>query len=102
MINNLPESLQSSSVLFAYDPCFCKVGNNIEELNKRAQNFLNKFEVWCTGNKNGKTISNTKSTAILFTKKRKNKEITLTFFTLAFNSLSIETSTQIKYLGVIL
>ena len=39
MINDLPESFQSSSALFADDLCFWEVGNNIEELNKLAQNF---------------------------------------------------------------
>ena len=95
MINNLPESFQFSSALFADDQWFWKVGNNIKELNKMAQNSLNKIEGWC--NENGIIIiSNSKSTAILFTKKRKNKEITLTF-----NARNIESSKQTKYLGVI-
>ena len=54
---------------------------------------LHKIEVWC--NRNGMTISDTKYTAILFTEKQKNKKIILTF-----NVLSIETSKQIKYMGV--
>ena len=94
MIKDLPESFQSSLALFEDDLCFWEVGNNIEKLNKMAQNSLGKIEVW--SDENLVTISNTKSTAILFTKKRKNEKITFTF-----NGISIETSKQIKYLGAI-
>ena len=73
--------------MFADDLCFRKVGNNIEKFNKMAQSSLSRIEVWC--DKNGTTFSNTKSTAILCTKKRKNEEITLTFI-----NLSIETNKQ--------
>ena len=39
MINDLLESFQSSSALFADDLCFWKAGNDIEELNKMAPKF---------------------------------------------------------------
>ena len=95
MINNLPESFEFSATLFAEDLCFWDVGTSIEEFNKQIQNSLNKIKVWC--NKNRITISNTKSTAILFTKTGKNNEIALSFN----NIRNSETRKQIKYLGVI-
>ena len=94
MLNDLPETFQSSLALFADDLCFWEIRDDVEELNKMAQNFVNKIDVWFYENEI--TISNTKFTAILFMKKQKNKEITLTI-----NNLSIDTSKQIKHFGVI-
>ena len=45
MISDLPESFQSSLALFADDLCLWVGDNNIKELNKMAQNSLNKIEV---------------------------------------------------------
>ena len=78
MINDLPESFQSSA-LFADDG---EDGNIIEKLDKMAQNFLNKIiEVWCK--KNGITISNAKSTAIVFTKNEKIRKLLLPLMVVA-------------------
>ena len=94
MINDQQESFESSAALFADGLFFLKAGTSIQKLNKLAQNSLNKIEVWC--NENGITISHTKSTAILFTKKRKNKEIHF-----SFSNDNIKTKKEIKYFGVI-
>ena len=94
MINDLPTCLNSEVALFADDVCFWETDTDIKVLNKLAQSSLNKINAWC--NINGFKTSINKSAALLFTKKRKNKEVSL-----ILNNQTIEVKHQFKYLGII-
>ena len=62
-INDLPTFLNSEAVFFADDVCFRETDTDIKILNKLAQSSLNKI------------VSVIKSAALLFPKKRKNKQV---------------------------
>ena len=94
MINDLPTCLNSEVALFEDDVCFWETGTDIKVLNKLAQSSLNKINAWCIIN--GFKISINKSAALLFTKKRKNKQVSLNL-----NYQTIEVKHQFKYLGII-
>ena len=90
MINDLPTCLNSEVALFADDVCFWETDSDIKVLNKLAQSSLNKINAWC--NINGFKMSINKSAALLFTKKRKNKQVSL-----ILNNQTIEVKHQFKY-----
>ena len=94
MINDLPTCLNSEVALFADDVCFWETDADIKVLNKLAQCSLNKINAWC--NINGFKMSINKSAALLFTKKRKNKQVSLILI-----NQTIEVKHQFKYLGII-
>ena len=94
IINDLPTCLNSEVALFADDVCFWETDADIEVLNKLAQCSLNKINAWC--NINGFTMSINKSAALVFTKKRKNKQVSL-----ILNNQAIEVKYQFKYWGII-
>ena len=94
IINDLPTCLTSEVALFADDVCFWETDTDIKVLNKLAQSSLNKINAWC--NINGFKMSINKSAALLFTKKRKNKQVSL-----ILNNQTIEVKHQFKYLGII-
>ena len=74
--------------------CFWETDTDIKVLNKLDQSSLNKINAWC--NINGFKMSINKSAALLFTKKRKNKQVFL-----ILNNQTIEVKHQFKYLGII-
>ena len=90
MINDLPSCFTSSAALFADDLCLWEVGSNIQHLNKLTQASLNKIRTWWEIN--GFKISVNKSAALLFTKKRKNKNILLMLYNEA-----LALKKQVKY-----
>ena len=92
MINDLPTCFNSSAALFSDDLRLWEVGTDIPILNKLTQTSLNKVEAWCETN--GFKISIKKSAAVLFTKKRKNKNIS---FVIYDQALALEK--QFQYLG---
>ena len=94
MINDLPSCFNSSAALFADDLCFWEVGTDIQHLNDLTQASLNNVEAWCETN--GFKISVNKSAALLFTKKRKNKNVSLMLY-----NQTLELKKQVKYLGII-
>ena len=94
MINDLPTCLNCKVALFTDDVCFWETDTDIKILNKLAQSSLNKINTWCNINDFKMTIN--KSAALLFTKKSKNKQISL-----ILNNQTIEVKHQIKYLGII-
>ena len=75
MINDLPTCLNSEVALFEDDVCFWETDTDTTVLNKLAQSSLNKSNAWC--NINGFKMSINKSAALLLTKKRKNKHVSL-------------------------
>ena len=75
MINDLPTCLNFEVAPFADDVCFWETDTDIKVLNKLAQSSLSKINAWC--NTNGFMMSINKSAALLFTKKRKNKQVSL-------------------------
>ena len=94
MITNLLTCLNSEVAFFADDVCFWETDTDIKILNKLAQSLLNKINAWC--NIKGFKMSINKSAALLFTKKRKNKQVSL-----ILNNQTIEVKHQFKYLGII-
>ena len=74
--------------------CFWETDTDIKILNKLNQSSLNKINASC--NMNGFKMSINKSAALLFTKKRKNKQVCL-----ILNNQTIEVKHQFKYLGII-
>ena len=94
MINDLPTCLNSEVVLFADDVCFWETDTVIKVLNKLAHSSLNKINAWC--NINGFRMSMNKSAALLFAKKRTNKQVSL-----ILNNQTIKVKHQFKYLGII-
>ena len=94
MINDLPTCLNSEVAIFADGVCFGETDTDITVLNKLGQSSLNKINAWC--NVNGFKMSINKSPALLFTKKCKNKQVSL-----ILNNQTIEVKHQFKYLGII-
>ena len=94
MINDLPTCVTSEVALFADDVCFWETDTDIKVLNKLDQSSLKKINAWC--NINGFKMLINKSAALLFTKKRKNKQVSL-----ILNIQTIEVKHQFKYLGII-
>ena len=94
MINDLPTCSNSKVALFADDVRFWKTDTDIKVLNKLAQSSLNKINAWC--NINGFKMSINKSAALLFTKKCKNKQVSL-----ILNNQTVEVKHQFKYLSTI-
>ena len=94
MINDLPTCLNSEVALFAGDVCFWEIDTVIKILNKLAQSSLNNIIAWC--NINGFKVSGNKSVALLFTKKRNNKQVSV-----ILNNQTIEVKQQFKYLGLL-
>ena len=94
MINELPTCFNSQVELFAHDMCFWETDTDIKILNKLNQSSLNKINAWC--NIKGFKMSINESAALLFTKKRKNKQVSL-----ILNNQTIEVKHQFKYLGII-
>jgi len=90
----LPEALNSDTAIYADNLCFWETGKNIATLNELAQSSLSKIGIWC--DKNGFKISISKSAALLFTKKRKNINVSLTL-----KQKNQEVRHQVKYLGII-
>ena len=70
------------------------MGTDIQHLNNLTQASLNNVETWCETN--GFKISVNRSAAILFTKKRKNKNVSLMLY-----NQTLELKKQVKYLGII-
>ena len=94
MINDLHTCFNSSAALFADDLSLWEVDTDIPHLNKLTQASLSKVEAWCETN--GFEISVKKSAAILFTKKRKNKNISL-----VIHDQVLALEKQFKYLGIV-
>ena len=94
MINDLPSCFNSSAALFADDLCFWEMGTDIQHLNNLTQASLNNVEAWCETNEF--KISGNKSAAVSFTKKRKNKNVSLMLY-----NQTLELKKQVKYLGII-
>jgi len=75
VISDHPDGIRSSVVLYAEDFCLSESGSCIKQLNELCQRSLAKVVEWCDSSVF--KISQSKSASLLFTKKRKCKEISL-------------------------
>jgi len=75
VINDLPDGIRSPVALYAHDFSLWESGSSIKQLNHLCQRSLAKVAEWC--DRWGFKISQSKFTAVLFTKKRKYQEISL-------------------------
>ena len=99
MINDFPQPADraTEAAIFADDCSAWRSGVNVKLLNKLLQDYLNRATEW--SEEWGFKLSNTKSTAMLFTKSPKPKgEADLK---LTINGTPINVATEFKFLGVI-
>ena len=96
MINDLPDSGNDVKLsIFADDCCMWRSGDKLANDSEIIQKYFDKFQVWC--NRWGFRISETKTTAVVFTTKRKQQnDIELK---IGNNNIRLENS--VKFLGMI-
>ena len=93
MVNDLPSVFTCPAALYADDCCFWQVGTDIAQLNGFVQENLNRVYAWCS--KWGFRVSESKSAAVLFTRKRNVPDISL-----KFDNKVIPFKSEFKYLGL--
>ena len=98
-INDVPNVLNSTPRLFADDTCLVCSSNNLDDLQIKSNNVLDKLKCWCDSNE--LTINPSKSSFMLIrpTSKPKSEEDVIT---LHYNNTQIIRTTVVKYLGVTL
>ena len=96
MINDLPETENEVKLsIFADDCCIWRSGDKLNSDSAVIQKYFDKFQIWC--NQWGFRISETKTTAVIFTRKHepeKNVELKI-------GNKNIRFEKSVKFLGMI-
>ena len=96
-VNDLPNSLNSTPILYADDTCVLVEGSTLEELEIKINSEMNKISQWMQANL---LTINTNKTSIMVLQPTIPKEISTIH--LKINNVSISNCNSVKYLGILI